>query len=246
MRLMMVTGKLQNGEDISPKLRMPLLILNKYIEASLIGTNTTGASLAILMDTNTVIRKIARGLGSVDRKKYNIPTIGVKANPFTFYYGLIRYLNSNPLTLTKLTLSVSETTETLTETIVRQIKANKREEYLGPTGILDFFILERYNHTHTLNSWMVPQQIIIPYENETHTYKLDSAVLRDTNHKHFSAYITCHGKQFGFDGESFSRMSPFNWREKLNADVKWRFAEQHEIFFNFQKGYIMLFYYRDD
>ena len=50
-------------------------------------------------------------------------------------------------------------------------------------------------------------------------------------------------KDYGFDGESFSRMQPFSWKTKLNRNSKWRFAEQYETYFNFTKGYQLLIYY---
>ena len=52
------------------------------------------------------------------------------------------------------------------------------------------------------------------------TYTLDSAVLRNISKIHFSAYITCNGKDYGFDGESFSRMQAFKWKSKLNLNSK--------------------------
>jgi len=75
------------------------------------------------------------------------------------------------------------------------------------------------------------------------TYTLDSAVLRNTEGYHFSAYITCNGDGFGFDGESFSRLEKFNWKSKLNKNIKWRFAKQFDTFFNFTDGYQLLIYY---
>ena len=75
-------------------------------------------------------------------------------------------------------------------------------------------------------------------------YVLDAAVLRDTKKVHFSAYLTCNGNQYGFDGESHARMQPFKWKNKLNKNTQWRFAEEYNTFFNFKNGYQMLLYYR--
>ena len=93
----MITGQLPNGKPVSPKLRMPLLILNKYIEASLLGTragDNSKSSLATLMDTNQVIRKVARNLGVTVRHKLEIVKTNEASNPFEFYNGLITYLKS--------------------------------------------------------------------------------------------------------------------------------------------------------
>jgi hypothetical protein len=82
-------------------------------------------------------------------------------------------------------------------------------------------------------------------EDVKYKYVLDSAVLRNTKKFHFSAYLTCNGKDFSFDGESFSRMSPFDWKSKINRDDEWKTSE-YDTRFNFQKGYQLLIYYLDE
>jgi len=239
LRLAMITGKLPNGTRISSKLRMPLLIMNKYIEASLLGAPPDAdprVSLATLMDTNQVIRKIARNLGKAKRIELSIVKTNEASNPFEFYNGLITYLKSNPLVFTKIVVRGANSKQQLTSDIQNFLN-NER-------NALDFFILERYSEDFHIKSWSIPKKFKINYKGEEHTYILDSAVLRDTQEEHFSAYITCNGKPFGFDGESFARMTPFDWKKKMNKDTKWRFANQHETYFNFQRGYYMLFYYR--
>ncbi len=239
LRLSMITGKLPNGKSVSSKLRMPLLIMNKYIEASLLGAPPDAdprVSLATLMDTNQVIRKIARNLGKTKRTDLNIVKTKEASNPFNFYNGLITCLKSNPLTFTKIVVRSSNSKKKLASDI-QNLLNNER-------NVLDFFILERWSKDFPIRSWSIPKKFRINYKGEVHTYILDSAVLRDTQEEHFSAYITCNGKPFGFDGESFARMTPFDWKKKMNKDTKWRFANQHETYFNFQRGYYMLFYYR--
>jgi len=239
LRLAMITGKLPNGTQIPSKLRMPLLIMNKYIEASLLGVppdTDPRISLATLMDTNQVIRKIARNLGKAKRIDLNIAKTKEAANPFSFYNGLITYLKSNPLAFTKIVVRSANSKQRLVSDI-QNLLNNERNS-------LDFFIIERWSEDFPIKSWSIPKKFKINYKDEEYTYILDSAILRDTQKKHFSAYITCNGKPFGFDGEGFARMTPFDWKKKMNKDTKWRFADQHQTYFNFQKGYYMLFYYR--
>jgi hypothetical protein len=239
LRLAMITGKLPNGTQISSKLRMPLLIMNKYIEASLLGVPPDAdprVSLATLMDTNQIIRKIARNLGKAKRIELNIVKTEEASNPFSFYNGLITYLKSNPLSFTKIVVRGANSKHRLVSDI-QNLLNNERNS-------LDFFILERWSEDFPIKSWSIPKKFKINYKGEEHTYILDSAVLRDTQKKHFSAYITCNGKPFGFDGEGFARITPFDWKKKMNKDTKWRFADQYKTYFNFQKGYYMLFYYR--
>jgi hypothetical protein len=249
LRMAMITGKLPNNQTVNAKLRTPLLLLNKYIESSLIGWDSQAKKIsslekiAGLMDTNEVIRKVARALGQ-ERVKYNIKTIKKASNPFTFYLGLITYLNSNPLSFIKIRITQATSKKKITSELKNTITNHPASDHRGPPGPLDFFIIDRFNDMYPLNSWKIPNKIEIVDKGVKYTYQLDSAVLRDTKEKHFSAYITCNKKQFAFDGESFARLTPFKWKKKLNKNKQWRFAEQHETYFNFQKGYVMLFYYR--
>ena len=234
LRLAMITGKLPNGTSVAPKLRMPLLILNKYIESALIGKNASH-SLATLMDTNVVIRRVARALGKSNLKKYDIAKTKQAGNPISFYEGLIQYLKSNELETLTITVRNMPNKKVSNASIVR---------YLQDRPLVEYFILDRFSEEYKNNSWTIPQKYKVEKNGVTYTYVLDSAVVRDTKKQHFSAYITCNGKSFAFDGESFARMTPFEWKKKLNKNTQWRFAEQYETYFNFQQAYFMLFYYR--
>ena len=234
LRLAMITGKLPNGTSVAPKLRMPLLILNKYIESALIGKNASH-SLATLMDTNVVIRRVARALGKSNLKKYDIAKTKQAGNPISFYEGLIQYLKSNELETLTITVRNMPNKKVSNASILR---------YLQDRPLVEYFILDRFSEEYKNNSWTIPQKYKVEKNGVTYTYVLDSAVVRDTKKQHFSAYITCNGKSFAFDGESFARMTPFEWKKKLNKNTQWRFAEQYETYFNFQQAYFMLFYYR--
>ena len=234
LRLGMITGKLPNGTTVAPKLRMPLLILNKYIESALIGRKASH-SLATLMDTNVVIRRVARALGKTNLRKYDIAKTKQAGNPLAFYEGLIKYLKSNELVTVNMTVRNMPNKKVSNAAIVKILESRPLVEY---------FILERFSEDYNKNSWTIPKKYKVKKNGETYTYVLDSAVLRDTKKQHFSAYITCNGKSFAFDGESFARMTPFEWKKKMNKNIKWRFAEQYETYFNFQQAYFMLFYYR--
>ena len=234
LRLAMITGKLPNGTTVAPKLRMPLLILNKYIESALIGRNASH-SLATLMDTNVVIRRVARALGKTNLRKYDIAKTKQAGNPLAFYEGLIQYLKSTELVTVTMTVRNMPNKKVSNASIVKILESRPLVEY---------FILERFSEDNNKNSWTIPKKYKVKKNGETYTYVLDSAVLRDTKKQHFSAYITCNGKSFAFDGESFARMTPFEWKKKMNKNIKWRFAEQYETYFNFQQAYFMLFYYR--
>ena len=56
-------------------------------------------------------------------------------------------------------------------------------------------------------------------------------------------------KEFGYDGMSFSRLIPMNWKILLNKDENFTFKgstdiDDKQIQWNFMKGYQMLVYYR--
>ena len=75
-------------------------------------------------------------------------------------------------------------------------------------------------------------------------YKLDSIIIRDTSQQHFCAVLTCNGVEMSFDGASYSRMTPFKWKEKINQNKDWTFKANYDLKWNFRNGYHMAFYYR--
>ena len=238
LRLAMITGKLPNGTPIDSKLRMPFLLLNKYIEASLIGERRLeeqiGVRVADVMDTNKVIRKIKHAIGSRSKETLDIVKTREAGDPFAYYSGIINYLKSDALSFYRITVR----NDTSKKWLMQKLNTN---EHVSP----DFFVLERWSEDYPPNSYKIHQQYKVTFNDQHYTYKLDSAILRDTKAEHFSTYITCNGKPFAFDGESFSRMTSFDWKKKLNKNTQWRFAEQHETYFNFQQGFYMLFYYKN-
>ena len=88
-------------------------------------------------------------------------------------------------------------------------------------------------------------------------YVLDSMILRDVTNTHLCALLTYDGRQYGFDGESYSRINPFSWKSRLNTNKRWTFKgskwqgkglpgkDGTPIYWNFRSGYQCLFYYRD-
>jgi hypothetical protein len=88
-------------------------------------------------------------------------------------------------------------------------------------------------------------------------YQLDSVTVRDTAERHFCALITVNGKGMGFDGASFSRLNPFDWKPKLQdpekRNIDWEFEgsifkggkeDGKAIIWNFNKSYLIFKYYR--
>ena len=80
-------------------------------------------------------------------------------------------------------------------------------------------------------------------------YEIDSTVVRDISKQHFCATITCEGKQMGYDGMSFHRLVPLEWKHKMNSNLNWQFEGTKDydgtpLEWNFTKSYQMLLYYR--
>ena len=108
LRQVMITGKRLDGSNIDKKLQWPFFLLNKCIEAVLIGdSHETASNYAYLMDTNDIIREIYRNLPKkLQKKKIGMAVqTAVAWNPLTYYKGMVRYLDS-PLKSHKKQLSL--------------------------------------------------------------------------------------------------------------------------------------------
>ena len=98
LRQVMITGKRLDGSTIDKKLQWPFFLLNKCIEATLIGDSHKAASnYAYLMDTNDIIREIYRNLPKSLQKKNKGMAVktAVAWNPLTYYQGMVKYLDSS-------------------------------------------------------------------------------------------------------------------------------------------------------
>tara|TARA_B110000211_G_scaffold234646_1_gene305331 strand:+ start:4522 stop:5952 length:1431 start_codon:yes stop_codon:yes gene_type:complete len=235
LREAMITGKLADGRSVKKVLRRPLFVLNKYINASLRSSYDT-TNFADLMDTNNIIEMVFSAVGRRINNaalKTVIAPVDVPSNPLRFYKALYYELGGELMKW--LQIRGRDSTS-----IKREFDRCKHEK------IAKIVYLEI--HDNESKSFKKPRQFVIKKKEPNgytynYTYTLDSAVLRNTAKHHFSAYITCNGKDYGFDGESFSRMQPFNWKTKLNRNSQWRFADQYDTYFNFTKGYQLLIYY---
>ena len=163
-----------------------------------------------------------------------------------YYESLISYLGSqNPLYMT---VTVSSSNDWF-----RLVK--RKQEAIN--DIPDVIILELYldkdNYSMDAASRDIKRKTEFDLEIKDEAgkkrkilYSLDSAVIRNTEQHHFATTITCNKKEFAFDGMSFSRLVPFSWKNKLNADSDWSFEYKNteKLYFNFASGYQLLFYYR--
>ena len=80
-------------------------------------------------------------------------------------------------------------------------------------------------------------------------YVLDSCVVRDMQQQHFCAMVTLEKNEMAYDGMSFHRLVPMQWKKKINSPTKWSFQGSNNLDgtplkWSFLHGYQMLIYYR--
>jgi hypothetical protein len=241
-RQVAITGKLPNGTNIPSKFKRPAFLLNKMIDASLRGGNDP-SRYAELMDTNEIIRSFHRAA-----PKSGIVKTRIASNPLSFYSTIYKaitggtgkeindfrydsWVENGPLNWLNFVAQGNDTKETLQNHIRDNFKISHPKVLFIETFDSDARVKK-----HKILSFNENGKKI--------SYKLDAAVLRNTTKIHFSAYVTINNVDYGFDGESYSRLEKFDWKNKLNKNTQWRFTERFETYFNFVKCYSMLIYYR--
>ena len=79
-------------------------------------------------------------------------------------------------------------------------------------------------------------------------YVLDSVCIIDNSGQHYCCVIHINNKEYGFDGASTKKITPFKWKHLLNKNKSWTFRGTNKdtavkIEWNFTKGNSLLFYY---
>ena len=225
-RQLMIEGVQSNEKPIPSDLRDGFALLNYAIEACL-----TGNKYAYILDTNSIIRNIYKNIP--DSYKKNLPyikNVGQAGNPIRYYDSLIYYLDNKSIQIA----FIENTNEKWKEKVLSQL--------LNKPKLPHIIILEFYDGQ---NKIIKSKEIMI----EGAKYILDSCVIRDTTHQHFSASLTCDNKEVAYDGMSFHRLVPMNWKKYINADFSWGFegsnnSDGTSLKWNFTKSYQMLIYYR--
>ena len=222
LRQLMIEGRQNDGTPIPRKLRDVFALLNYGIDACL-----TGNDFAYDFDTNDIIEKIFQ---SIPNKYRTVVDVDKAGNPLTYYIGIINYLHNNDLLL----LYMNDST----------INWKTKIESLVTNHLPHIIALEIYDEDAT-NFDKKPTSFTL----QGAKYEIDSAVIRDTTGQHFCTTVTCEGKQMGYDGLSFHRMVPMQWKGKLNTNSNWEFEGTNNtdgtpLQWNFTKSYQLLLYYR--
>lgn len=227
-RELMIKGKQQNGHIIHENLRNAFALLNFGIDAAL-----TGNQFAYELNTNSIIHQLYKSIPKTYRQRYPyIVDVDEAGSPLLYYTSIINYLNNNSIILL-LNRNTNNTWKT------------QLGKSLGKLTHLPHIIVLEITDKDAPIFNTKPVSFTI---NEA-TYMIDSASVRDISKRHFCATLTCESKELAYDGMSFHRLEPFEWKHKMNTDYNWKFEGTTDIdgsylTWNFTKCYQMLMYYR--
>lgn len=227
-RELMIKGKQQNGNIIHENLSNAFALLNFGIDAAL-----TGNKFAYELNTNSIIHQLYKSIPKSYRQRYPyIVDVDESGSPLLYYTSIINYLNNNSIILL------------LNRNSNNTWKAQLAKSLEKMTHLPHIIVLEITDKdAHMFNTKPISFTI-----NEA-TYMIDSASIRDISKRHFCATLTCDGKEIAYDGMSFHRLEPFEWKHTMNTDYNWKFEGTKDIdgtplLWNFTKCYQMLMYYR--
>ena len=74
-------------------------------------------------------------------------------------------------------------------------------------------------------------------------YEMDSAIVMIKDKLHYSCLISGNKRDYAFDGAAFSRLTPFEWKNKLNTADEFSF-EGNTKKYSFAVSETYLIYYR--
>ena len=233
-RQMMIEGTNANGEPIPQKLKNGFALLNYAIDACL-----TGNEYAYTLDTNAIIRSLYKELP--EKFKSDMPyitDIDEAGNPLRYYDGIMKYLNNKSIVFT-IVSNVNNEWRTKVEIAI----AKQTQKQLPHVIVLEIY--DGTNGSAGISGQMNNRPTTFTLRGAT--YKLDSATIRDTSQQHFCAVLTCENKEYAYDGMSFHRLTPLQWKSKINnASFEWAFDTDKNppLKWSFRHGYQMLVYYR--
>jgi len=224
----MIKGIQKDKSPMPSNLRDAFALLNFGIDSCLQGTD-----FAYNLDTNSIILELFRQIP--DSYKQNNPdlvTVDDAGNPILYYKSIINYLNNDSIQLLFLRYTSTDWKDILAKTITKM-------RHLPHIIVIEIFEEDASIMKKKPNNFKVNNA----------KYQIDSAVVRDIDQMHFCATITCEGKEMGYDGMSFHRLIPFEWKHKLNSDSAWEFEGSKQtsgkpLKWNFTKCYQLLIYYR--
>jgi len=228
LRQLMIKGIQKDKTPMPENLRNAFALLNYGIDCSL-----QGNQFAYELDTNSVIAELFKQIPDSYKELYpEIVNVKDAGNPVMYYIAIINYLQNNSIQMVFLRYADKiNWTSDLGKTISGM-------SHLPHVIVVEVFEEEASKFDNKALTFKINDA----------KYQLDSVVLRDIGKQHFCALITCEGIEMGYDGMSFSRLTPFEWKRHLNKDFTWEFKGSTDngvpMKWNFMKSYQLLTYYR--
>lgn len=228
LRQLMIEGKQQDGTAIPNNLRDAFALLNFGVDACL-----TGNEFAYKLNTNSIINLLYKGIPESYKQKYPyIVDIDEPGNPLLYYTSIINYLNNSSIQLLFIRDANSKWKDVLTESVIKM------------AHLPHIIVLEVYDE---MAAEFNKKPVLFSVKDAK--YEIDSAVVRDVDRQHFCSMITCEDKEMGYDGASFHRLVPLQWKHRMNTDIAWEFEGTKDydgklLKWNFMKSYQLLIYYR--
>lgn len=241
LRHMMITQRGPEEKTLidNLKMRKTMFAFNLAIEASL-----TGNPIAYKLNTNSFVVSLAESMPKEYKK--NMPKYTDAANPITFYEKLMIYFeevhNVKGISISRFKLT-NKVQDLMFPSFFRNVVNTNSD-------LITIAIYDKGVDNHNKSKYQKKPEKI-SYDSKEYT--LGAAVIRDTKRRHFCCVCDVNGKEYGFDGASFKRLNPFEWRKLLNKNKTWTFEGSNweggkedgkSILWNFMNGYQILFYYR--
>jgi len=224
-RQLMIEGKTVSGQPVPVNIWRSFGLLNLTVEATLIGYNKLE-----MFNTNDIIKDIYNAI-PIEKRTEEIYRVNVPGNPSEYYRGIMRYLKGDNINILNIDPSFFD-------------PENNDKTSLDMPDVICYSILSEESQTTTdLNK-------TLEFKVNDVLYKLDSVSIIDTDNRHFCCMITYNTKEYGFDGASFKRLNPFEWKKQINVKKLFTFkgscwsGTTDPIYWNFKKGYQELYYYR--
>ena len=225
----MITGKVitkTKTKKLNNNVHKAFWILNRFITASLLGTKDIG-EYAATIDTNDVVQNLYESLP----KKYRYVTKGEPGNPIAFFMSILKYIENfgrGPLVPFPLhTYHIYHDIEKF-NSLSDKIKKMEKVPH-----IIIIEIIEPKDFKKNLE-----------ITSGKYKYKLDAVAIRDINQNHVCALITINGKDYKLDGEDFSPVRKFKWKNLINKNKSFKITKTIGEKYNFTKSYQALVYYR--
>ena len=256
-RRVMITGKINPKETktISQNVRYPFWLLNKMIEASLIGKKDPQL-FASVMDTNNVITLINKNLGKSTRGFYKKP--GQAGNPLSMFIKIMEffyYFVSQRSKRTDFGIGVTSDSIHIDQDYERFMMLKKEKSFIyknilerKPKMIMISIVDDNWSNGYNLpkKRKAKPEDFKreLSFKIGNMEYKLDSVGIRDIKQNHICALITINGEDYMFDGERGTPLYKNKWRHLLNKNQNFKITENISETYNFHKSYQCLIYYR--